>query len=70
MVFLTTLKELPVTLILRPIGFDTLAVRVWTPAHDGLYAQAGPAALALVFVSVVPLALVLARRGPLLPGQA
>lgn len=61
-VFLTAVKELPATLILRPLGFDTLPVRVWTPARDGLYADAGPAALLLVAVSVVPLYLLLARR--------
>jgi iron(III) transport system permease protein len=61
-VFLTAVKELPATLVLRPIGFDTLPVRVWTPARDGLYADAGPPALALVLLSLIPLGLVLARR--------
>ena len=61
-VFLTAVKELPATLILRPLGFDTLPVRVWTPARDGLYADAGPAALLLVIVSVLPLAVLLVRR--------
>jgi iron(III) transport system permease protein len=61
-VFLTAVKELPATLILRPLGFDTLPVRVWTPARDGLYADAGPAALLLVAISVIPLYLLLARR--------
>ncbi|CAA9489003.1 MAG: Ferric iron ABC transporter, permease protein, partial [uncultured Solirubrobacteraceae bacterium] len=61
-VFLTAVKELPATLVLRPIGFDTLPVRVWTPARDGLYAEAGTAALALVIISLVPLVLVLLRR--------
>jgi iron(III) transport system permease protein len=67
-VFLTAIKELPVTLILRPIGFDTLPVRIWTPARDGLYADAGPAALLLVLVSALPLYLLLARRRAAVPG--
>jgi iron(III) transport system permease protein len=67
-VFLTAVKELPVTLILRPIGFDTLPVRVWTPARDGLYADAAPAALLLVLVSALPLYLLLARRSAVVPG--
>lgn len=62
-VFLTAVKELPATLILRPLGFDTLPVRVWTEARNGLYAEAGPPALLLVLVSIVPLYLLLARRG-------
>ncbi len=60
--FLTAVKELPATLILRPIGFDTLPVRVWTPARDGLYAEAGLAALLLVVISLIPLAAVLLHR--------
>lgn len=60
-VFLTVVKELPATLILRPLGFDTLPVRVWVPAHDALYPQAGPAALLLVIISAVPLYLLLGR---------
>jgi len=60
-VFLTAVKELPATLILRPLGFDTLPVRVWTSAGSGLYAEAAPAALLLVLVSIVPLTLLLTR---------
>jgi iron(III) transport system permease protein len=60
-VFLTTVKELPATLILRPLEFDTLPVRVWVPAHDALYPQAGPPALMLVIISAVPLYLLLGR---------
>ena len=30
LVFLSTMKELPATLLLRPIGFETLATEVWT----------------------------------------
>ena len=30
LVFLSIMKELPATLLLRPIGFDTLATEVWT----------------------------------------
>lgn len=69
-VFLTAIKELPATLVLRPLGFDTLPVRVWTPARDGLYAEAGPAALLLVLVSAVPLYLLLARRRGVVPALA
>ncbi len=50
LVFLTSLKELPATLLLRPAGFDTLAVRAWTWAVDGSYVQAAPAALLLVLI--------------------
>jgi iron(III) transport system permease protein len=62
LVFLTSLKELPATLLLRPAGFDTLAVRVWVWAVDGFYVQAAPAALLLVLVSVLPLSFLLRRE--------
>jgi iron(III) transport system permease protein len=65
LVFLTSLKELPATLILRPPGFDTLAVRVWIWATDGFYLQAAPAALLLVLAAGIPLACLLRRESSL-----
>jgi iron(III) transport system permease protein len=62
LVFLTSLKELPATLLLRPAGFDTLAVRVWVWVADGFYIQAAPAALFLVLASAAPLAFLLRRE--------
>lgn len=62
LVFLTSLKELPATLLLRPAGFDTLAVRVWQWAGDGFYVQAAPAALVLILASAVPLYFLLRRE--------
>jgi iron(III) transport system permease protein len=62
LVFLTSLKELPATLLLRPAGFDTLAVRVWIWAIDGFYLQAAPAALFLVLFSALPLSFLLRRE--------
>jgi len=66
-VFLTAVKELPATLVLRPLDFDTLPVRVWTPARSAIYAEAGPPALLLVIISLVPLYLLLARRRDTVP---
>lgn len=62
LVFLTSLKELPATLLLRPAGFDTLAVRVWIWAEEGFYIQAAPAALLLVLASAWPLYFLLRRE--------
>ena len=61
LVFLTTMKELPATLLLRPTGFDTLAVRIWSTANDLFYARAAAPALLLVAVSAVPTYLILTR---------
>ncbi len=61
LVFLTAMKELPATLLLRPTGFETLATRVWTGATAGLYSNAAVPAALLIAISTVPLYLV-ARR--------
>ena len=63
LVFLTTMKELPATLILSPIGFEPLAVRVWTASSEAFFAQAALPALILIALSALPLAaLALWRR--------
>ena len=61
LVFLTVMKELPATLLLRPTGFETLAVRIWSASSELFYTQASVAALVLVAVSAVPLYFLVAR---------
>jgi len=61
LVFVSSIKELPATLILRPAGFDTLAVRVWVEASESLYHLAAPAALVIVALSMLPLKWLLDR---------
>lgn len=61
LVFLTSMKELPATLLLRPTGFETLATRIWTSASAGLYSRAAVPTLLIVLISVIPLS-ALARR--------
>jgi iron(III) transport system permease protein len=51
LVLLSTLKELPATLLLAPIGFQTLATRIWSATEDGFYAEVGVTSLVLIFVS-------------------
>jgi iron(III) transport system permease protein len=55
LVFLTVMKELPVTLILSPIGFDTLATRIWSSTSEGFYTRAALPALMLVALSSLPM---------------
>ena len=63
LVFLITIKELPATLILGPIGFNTLATSIWSAAEAAFFAQAAAPALVLVLASSVPLAFLLLRYG-------
>jgi iron(III) transport system permease protein len=62
LVFLLTMKELPATLILSPIGFTTLATSVWASASEAFFARAATPALLLVVVSSLPLALLMLRE--------
>ncbi len=56
LVFLTIMKELPATLILSPLGFDTLAVQVWSNISEAFFARAAAPTLLLVLFSSLPLA--------------
>lgn len=51
------LKELPATLVLRPFDFNTLAVRAYDMAADERLADAGPPALMMVMVGLIPVIL-------------
>lgn len=61
LVLLTTIKELPATLMLRPTGFDTLATRLWTYTGGESYAAAAPFAALLVLVAAVPAWMMISR---------
>ena len=50
-VFLSAMKELPMTLLLSPPGFQTLATNTWGYAEEAMFAQAAPHALAIMLFS-------------------
>jgi iron(III) transport system permease protein len=57
-VFLSAMKELPLTFLLAPPGFETLALGTWSYAREALFGQAAPYALltmafAAAFVGVL-----------------
>lgn len=60
LVFVDCMKELPATLLLRPLGFETLATHLYGEAVRGTYEDAAIAALVIVAVGLVPV-LLLAR---------
>jgi iron(III) transport system permease protein len=62
LVFLSAMKELPATLLLRPIGYDTLATEIWKFTSLGSYSRAAPPALLLLVLSA-PLVYLLTVRG-------
>jgi iron(III) transport system permease protein len=54
LVMVTAMKELPATLMLRPIGVETLATDLWQKTSLGAYGAAAPTALLLVLLAGVP----------------
>ncbi len=54
LVFLSTMKELPQTLLLRPTGFSTMAVDIWSYASEALFTQAAFSAFILLAISALP----------------
>lgn len=61
LVFVDVMKEMPITLIARPFGWDTLAVRVFNMTSIGEWQRAALPALTIVLVGLVPVAM-LTRR--------
>jgi iron(III) transport system permease protein len=62
LVFLTTMKELPATLLLSPIGFETLVTYIWLVRGAGSYGAAAIPALVLVGVSALSMVVILAQE--------
>lgn len=61
LVFLVTIKELPASLILGPLGFKTLATEVWSTSSEAFFARAAVPALLLVVLSSVPMAFLMLK---------
>lgn len=59
LVFVDVMKEMPITLMTRPFGWDTLAVRIFTLTSEGAWAQAALPAIILVLAGLVPIILLM-----------
>lgn len=62
LVFLSAVKELPITFLLSPTGFQTLALGVWSSANEALFGEAAPFALAIMAFSAAFVGLLLLRE--------
>jgi iron(III) transport system permease protein len=60
LVFVDCMKELPATLLLRPLNFETLATHLYGEASRGTYEDGAVAALCIVVFGLIPL-IMLAR---------
>ncbi|MCA9878360.1 MAG: iron ABC transporter permease, partial [Thermomicrobiales bacterium] len=66
LVFLTTIKELPITLLLIPAGDRSLPTLIWTAASDARYGEAAIPALLLLAITAVPTYVLAQRQSALL----
>ncbi|NHN48895.1 iron ABC transporter permease [Halostella sp. JP-L12] len=63
LVFLTTMKELPATLMLSPSGYKTLVTYIWQMQEDGYYGDAAVPALVLVAISALSIFVIISQEG-------
>jgi len=59
LVFLTTMKELPATLLLRPLGQETIVTYIWQVQEAAYYGEAAVPALLLVCISALSMVIIL-----------
>jgi iron(III) transport system permease protein len=64
LVFLSTIKELPATLLLSPSGFPTLATQIWSATDEAFFTRAAAPSLILLTVSALSIFLILRQEGP------
>jgi iron(III) transport system permease protein len=57
LVFVEVLKEMPITLLTRPFGWDTLAVRIFEMTSEGMWDRAALPAVWVVAASLLPIVL-------------
>ena len=54
LVFVDVMKEMPITLMTRPFGWDTLAVKIFELTSEGEWERAALPAIALVLGGLIP----------------
>lgn len=59
LVTIDVIKEMPITLMTRPSGWDTLATRIFELTAEGEYHRAALPALTIVLAGLIPVALLL-----------
>jgi iron(III) transport system permease protein len=54
LVFVDVMKEMPITLMTRPFGWDTLAVKIYELTSEGEWQAAALPAVILVAAGIIP----------------
>ncbi len=55
LVFVDVMKEMPMTLMTRPFGWDTLSIRIFEMTSEGEWERAALPAVALVLAGLIPI---------------
>ncbi len=61
LVLVDTMKEMPATLLLRPFGWDTLAVRIYEMTSEGEWERAALPAVVLVMIGLIPVSILMRK---------
>jgi iron(III) transport system permease protein len=61
LVLVDVMKEMPATMLLRPFGWDNLAVRIYEMTSEGEWERAALPAITLILVGLIPV-IILVRR--------
>ncbi|MDQ7059854.1 MAG: iron ABC transporter permease [Sulfurimonas sp.] len=61
LVFVSTIKELPITLVLRPFNYDTLATKTYALANSQMLHEASIYTLSIIIISLIPLTIMLLK---------
>jgi iron(III) transport system permease protein len=70
LVFVDVMKEMPATLLLRPFGYDTLAVRIWQLTSESFWEAAALPALTIVAGGILPVLMLMHRWQPFTTTEA
>ena len=62
LVFVDVMKEMPITLMTRPFGWDTLAIRIYEMTSEGEWERAALPAVAIVLAGLIPVFLLTRDR--------
>ena len=63
LVLVDVMKEMPATLLLRPFGWDTLAVRIYEMTSEGEWERAALPSVTLILAGLLPVILLVRRSG-------
>jgi iron(III) transport system permease protein len=62
--FVEIMKEMPATLLLRPLGLDTLTIEVWLRTSESMWEEAALPALTIVAAGLLPVVMAIRWSAP------